>query len=131
MNCPSEVEVQGQDHRFIYAKDHSNCHKPGKYAERPKAERPKDKFAAIKARRCSKLRITEIDIAKRIIASARWSRSKAEAEGSISKRRENRWYICENCSSGKAKIYHVTTLSQEKYADKFESSLRWGYDNVA
>ena len=123
--------IEDADHRLSLAKDRSKRLKPGKYQARPKAERPKDKLAAIKAERCVKKKITDIDIAKSIITSARWSRAAAAAEGRISKRREDRWYICESCSHGKAKIYHVTTLSEKAYADKFEASLRGEYTLAA
>ena len=123
--------IEDADHRLSLAKDRSKRAKPGKYQARPKADRPKDKLAAIKAERCDKKKITDIDIAKSIITSARWSRAAAAAEGRISKRREDRWYICESCSHGKAKIYHVTTLSEKAYADKFEASLRGEYTLAA
>ena len=117
-------------HRLYLAKDRSKASTPGKYHARPKADRPKDKLAEIKAERCDKMKISDIDIAKSIITSARWSRAKAAAEGRISKRREDRWYICESCSHGKAKMYHVTTLSEKEYAEKFEATLR-GESSIA
>jgi hypothetical protein len=80
-------------------------------------------LAAIKAERCDKFKITDIDIAKSIVTSARWSRAAAAADGRTSKRMEDRWYICENCSHGKAKIYHVSKLSSAEYAAKFEASM--------
>lgn len=123
--------IEDADHRLSLAKDRSKRAKPGKYQARPKADRPKDKLAAIKAERCDKMKITDIDIAKSIITSARWSRAAAAADGRVSKRREDRWYICESCSHGKAKIYHVTTLSEKAYADKFEASLRGEYTLAA
>ena len=131
MKYNADVSIEDADHRLSLAKDRSKRSKPGKYQARPKADRPKDKLAAIKAERCVKMKITDIDIAKSIITSARWSRAAAAAEGRISKRREDRWYICESCSHGKAKIYHVTTLSEKAYADKFEASLRGEYTLAA
>jgi hypothetical protein len=127
----SDASIEDADHRLSLAKDRTKLSKPGKYNARPKADRPKDKLAALKAERCDKMKITDIDIAKSIITSARWSRAVAAAEGRISKRREDRWYICESCSHGKAKIYHVTTLSEKAYADKFEASLRGEYTLAA
>lgn len=127
----SDASIEDADHRLSLAKDRSKRTKPGKYNARPKADRPKDKLAALKAERCDKMKITDIDIAKSIITSARWSRAAAAAEGRTSKRREDRWYICESCSHGKAKIYHVTTLSEKAYADKFEASLRGEYTLAA
>ena len=127
----SDASIEDADHRLSLAKDRSKRSKPGKYNARPKADRPKDKLAALKAERCDKMKITDIDIAKSIITSARWSRAVAAAEGRISKRREDRWYICESCTHGKAKIYHVTTLSEKAYADKFEASLRGEYTLAA
>ena len=115
--------IDDAGHRLYLAKDRSKAATPGKYYARPKADRPKDKLAEIRSERCYKMKIADIDIAKSIITSARWSRAKAAAEGRISKRREDRWYICETCSHGKAKIYHVTTLSEAEYAAKFEASL--------
>lgn len=116
--------IEDADHRLYLAKDRTKVSKPGKYNDRTKADRPKDKLASLKAERCEKMKITDIDIAKSIISSARWSRATAAADGRISKRREDRWYICEHCSHGKAKIYHVTTLSEKEYAKKFQASLR-------
>jgi len=123
--------IEDAGRRLYLAKDRSKASTPGKYHARPKADRPKDKLASIKAERCDKMKITDIDIAKSIIKSARWSRSKAAAEGRVSKRREDRWYICESCSHGKAKIYHVTTLSEKDYATKFEASLRGEFSLAA
>ena len=116
--------IEDADHRLYLAKDRTKVSKPGKYNDRPKADRPKDKLAALKAERCEKKKITDIDIAKSIISSARWSRALAVTEGRMSRRREERWYMCEHCSHGKTKIYHVTTLSEKEYAEKFEASLR-------
>ena len=104
--------------------------RPGKYHQRAKADRPKDKLAALKAERCDKFKITDLDVAKKIISSARWSRAQAAAEGRISKRREDRWFVCENCS-GKAKIYHVTSLTEAEYSAKFEASKRGEYTLAA
>lgn len=115
--------IEDSDHRLYLAKVRMKDSKPGKYQDRPKADRPQDKLASAKAERCHKMKIADIDIAKSIITSARWSRANAAAEGRISKRREDRWYICESCSHGKAKIYHVTTLSEKEYATKFEASM--------
>jgi len=126
-----EGSIEDADHRLYLAKDRSKQSKAGKYQNRPKADRPKDKLAAIKAERCDKMKITDIDIAKSIITSARWARAVAVSEGRTSKRREDRWYICESCSHGKAKLYHVTTLSEKAYADKFEASLRGEYTIAA
>ena len=123
--------IEDADHRLYLAKDRTKVLKPGKYLNRAKEDRPKDKLASIKAERCEKMKIADISIAKSIITSARWSRSTAAAEGRISKRREDRWYICESCSHGKAKIYHVTTLSEKEYAEKFEASLRGGFSLAA
>jgi hypothetical protein len=123
--------IEDAGRRLYLAKDRSKASTPGKYHARPKADRPKDKLASIKAERCEKMKIADISIAKSIITSARWSRAAAAAEGRISKRREDRWYICESCSHGKAKIYHVTTLSEKAYADKFEASLRGEYTLAA
>ena len=127
----SEDSIENNDHRLYLAKDRTKKSQPGKYKNRPKADRPKDKLAAIKAERCDKMKITDIDIAKSIITSARWARAVAASEGRTSKRREDRWYVCESCSHGKAKIYHVTTLSEKAYADKFEASLRGEYTLAA
>lgn len=123
--------INDDDHRMYLAKDRSKAVTPGKYYARTKADRPKDKLAEIKAERCDKMKIADIEIAKSIITSARWSRAKAAAEGRTSKRREDRWYICESCSHGKVKIYHVTTLSEAEYAAKFEASIRGEYTLAA
>jgi hypothetical protein len=122
--------IEDAGRRLYLAKDRSKASTPGKYHARPKADRPKDKLASIKAERCDKMKITDIDIAKSIIKSARWSRSKAAAEGRVSKRREDRWFVCENCS-GKAKIYHVTSLTEAEYSAKFEASKRGEYTLAA
>jgi hypothetical protein len=114
--------IEDSDHRLYLAKVRIKDAKPGKYQDRPKSDRPTDKLAAIKAERCGKFKITDIDIAKSIVTSARWSRAAAAADGRTSKRMEDRWYICENCSHGKAKIYHVSKLSSAEYAAKFEAS---------
>jgi hypothetical protein len=127
-----EMTMDDRGHKMALVKDRSQDSKPGKYLARPKAERPKDKLAEAKAQRCQKMKIRSIDVAKSIISSARWSRAKAAAEGRVSKRREDRWYLCEVCGSGaKTKIYHVTTLSEKEYAEKFEASTRLEYTLAA
>jgi len=120
----SDGSIEDSDRRLYLAKDRSKVSKPGKYNNRAKADRPKDKLAEVKAERCRKMKISSIDIAKSIITSARWSRAKAAAEGRTSKRLEDRWYLCEVCGNGnkKAKIYHVTRLTEKEYAAKFEAS---------
>ena len=118
-----EVDEPKWDRRFAVAKDKSHKRSPGKFIDRSKDDRPKDKLAALKAGRCGKFKITDLDVAKKIISSARWARAQAAADGRISKRREDRWFVCENCS-GKAKIYHVTSLSEAEYSAKFEASKR-------
>ena len=124
--------IDDSDHRLYLAKDRSKAAKPGKYHQRAKADRPKDKLAEFKADRCRKMKITSIDIAKSIITSARRSRAKAAAEGRKSKRLEDRWYLCEVCGTGtKAKIWHVTRLTEKEYAEKFEASLEGGFSLAA
>ena len=135
-----DVDEPKWDRRFAVAKDKSHKRSPGKFINRSKADRPKDKLAALKAERCDKFKITDptigeieitvMDVAKKIISSARWSRAQAAAEGRISKRREDRWFVCENCS-GKAKIYHVTSLTEAEYSAKFEASKRGEYTLAA
>ena len=125
-----DVDEPKWDRRFAVAKDKSHKRSPGKFINRSKADRPKDKLAALKAERCDKFKITDLDVAKKIISSARWSRAQAAAEGRISKRREDRWFVCENCS-GKAKIYHVTSLTEAEYSAKFEASKRGEYTLAA
>jgi len=108
--------IDDSDHRLYLAKDRTKAAKPGKYQQRAKADRPKDKLAEAKTERCHKMKISSIEIAKSIIASARWSRAKAAAEGRTSKRLEDRWYLCDTCSGGakKAKIYHGTRLNRQR-----------------
>jgi hypothetical protein len=125
--------IDDSDHRLYLAKDRTKAAKPGKYQQRAKADRPKDKLADAKTERCHKMKISSIEIAKSIIASARWSRAKAAAEGRTSKRLEDRWYLCDTCSGGakKAKIYHVTRLTDKEYAEKFEASMTGGFSLAA
>lgn len=131
MKYDLDESIEDSDHRLYLAKDRTKVSKPGKYHARPKAERPVDKLASLKAKRCEKLKITDIELAKSIIKNARWSRSVAMAQGRTSKRREERWYFCENCSQGRAKIYHVTTLTDEEYAEMFAASLRGEFSLAA
>jgi hypothetical protein len=127
-----EMTMDDRGHKMALVKDRSQYSKPGKYLARPKAERPKDKLAEAKAGRCQKMKITSIDIAKSIITSARRSRAKAAAEGRMSKRLEDRWYLCEVCGTGtKAKIWHVTRLTEKEYSEKFEASLEGGFSLAA
>jgi hypothetical protein len=132
MYYTEEMTMDVRGHKMALVKDRSQYSKPGKYLARPKAERPKDKLAEAKAERCQKMKIRSIDVAKSIISSARWSRAKAAAEGRVSKRREDRWYLCEVCGTGtKAKIWHVTRLTEKEYAEKFEASLEGGFSLAA
>jgi hypothetical protein len=128
-----EETIYDGGHRLYLAKVRTKDLKPGKYHQRAKADRPKDRLAEAKTERCQKMKISSIDIAKSIIASARWSRAKAAAEGRTSKRLEDRWYLCDTCSGGtkKAKIYHVTRLTDKEYAEKFEASIRGGFSLAA
>jgi len=133
MYYKEEETIDDGGHRLYLAKVRTKGSKPGKYDQRAKADRPQDKLAKAKTERCQKMKISSIDIAKSIIASARWSRAKAAAEGRTSKRLEDRWYLCDTCSGGtkKAKIYHVTRLTEKEYAEKFEASLSGGFSLAA
>jgi len=119
-----DVRIPDADRKLVHLKDRSRKAKPGKFSARAKADRPVDKLALVKAQRCKKKKITSIDIAKEIVSSARWARAKAAAEGRTSKRREDRWYICTNCSHGKTSIIHVASISEDEYNAKFEASKR-------
>ena len=67
--------IDDSDRRLYLAKDRTKAAKPGKYQQRAKADRPKDKLADAKTERCHKMKISSIEIAKSINASARWSRA--------------------------------------------------------
>jgi hypothetical protein len=133
MYYKEEETINDGGHRLYLAKVRTKDSKPGKYHQRTKADRPKDKLAEAKTERCQKMKIRSIEIAKSIIASARWARAKAAAEGRTSKRLEDRWYLCDTCSGGtkKVKIYHVTRLTDKEYSEKFEASIRGGFSLAA
>ena len=126
-----DVRIDDADKKLVYLKDRSRKAKPGKFSARAKADRPIDKLAVLKAQRCKKKKITNVEIAKEIVASARRSRAKAAAEGRISNRRENRWYICHACSHGKVTIMHVSSISEDEYNAKFEASINGTFSHAA
>lgn len=126
-NTDTDLVVDYRDHKLALVKDRSRRVTPGKFSARSKADRPQDKLAAIRAQRCDKFKITDPEIAKEIVAIARNKRAKALAEGRTPKRLEDRWYLCDTCTHGKTKIYHVSKLSAGAYAAKFEESKREDY----
>ena len=127
MFSDDEDPLEDLDHRFALVRDRSTTVRPGKYLARPKVDQPRHKFSKEVRKRCKKFPIRDIEVAKSIVKKARANRKKAQAEDRISRRTEDRYYICETCSRNKARIYHTTSISDQEYAAKFEASKRGEY----
>lgn len=124
MKYENEVSIDDADHKLLLVKDRSNRAKAGKYANRPKTEKPKNGLVALHQEECKKEPIRDIAICKRRIAQARFTRRAAEAEGRATHRLEQRYYLCNKHS---APQYHLTKLAIEDYAEKVATFAGKGY----
>jgi hypothetical protein len=118
MKHQSDINVDGSDHKLVYAKDRSNKSKPGKFSDRAKADKPKNRILERLNSGCKKESLRDIELCKRRISQARFSRRKAENEGRETRRMEVRYYLCNKHSVPQ---YHLTKLGESEFAAKLAS----------
>lgn len=124
MKYSSENSINDADHRLVYVKDRTQRSKPGKFANRTKADKPKNRGLAILEETCKKESIRDVEVAKLRISQARYSRKQAEALGRESRRGEKRYYLCDRHLVSQ---FHLTKQGEAEYGKKFEESTRKGY----
>jgi hypothetical protein len=124
MQYMQEVSIEDADHRLYLAKDRSKrSTKPGKFSARAKADKPKNRILERLDRECKKESIRDIELCKRRISQARFSRRKAEGEGRQTRRMEVRYYSCQRHSVPQ---WHLTKLGEAEYAMKVADFARVG-----
>jgi hypothetical protein len=118
MKYNSDNSVNDADHRLVYAKDRTQRSKPGKFSARTKSDKPKNWFVERLNSECKKESLRDIELCKRRISQARFSRRKAENEGRESRRMEVRYYLC---SKHLVPQYHLTKQGESEFAAKLAS----------
>lgn len=124
MKYSSENSINDADHRLVYAKDRTQRSKPGKFVDRAKADKPKNRGLAILEETCKKDSIRDIAVAKLRLSQACYTRKKAEALGRESRRAEKRYYLCDR---HEVPQFHLTKQGEPQYGKKFEASTGKGY----
>ena len=85
-----------------------------------------------RAKKCKKFDFTRIDLVKEAVMRANFARERALKDGVPTSRLEIRYYLCETCTSpGGVAIWHLTSLSESEYFEKFESSKGRVFINAA
>ena len=102
-------------------KDRSHERLEGKYANRVKGAKPKNRLVEVLEKRCQKKCFRSVDLVKVAVQKAERSRFRAEAEGRTTPRREVRWF---ECNSHGVKMYHLTSVDEADYIAKYEASKR-------
>ena len=118
MKYSSENSINDADHRLVYAKDRTQRTKPGKFSERVKADKPKNRIVERLNSECKKESLRDIELCKRRISQARFSRRKAENEGRETRRMEVRYYLC---TKHLVPQYHLTKQGESEFAAKLAS----------
>ena len=118
MKYSSDNSINDADHRLVHAKDRTQRSKPGKFSDRAKADKPKNRIVERLNSECKKESLRDIELCKRRISQARFSRRKAENEGRESRRMEVRYYLC---SKHSVPQYHLTKLGEAEFAAKLAS----------
>jgi hypothetical protein len=124
MKYEADISIDDCDHKLVNLKDRSNRSKPGKYAARPKTEKPRNSHFTKLEDECKKESIRDISVCKRRISQARYKRRLAEAEGRETRRQESRYYIC---YLHQVPQFHLTKLAEDEYNKKVASSARKEY----
>lgn len=119
MKYEADISINDCDQRLVNLKDRSNRSKPGKYAARPKTEKPRNSYFAKLEDECKKESIRDISVCKRRISQARYKRRKAEAEGRETHRQESRYYLCYR---HEVPQFHLTKLAEDEYNQKVANS---------
>ena len=118
MKYSSDNSISDADHRLVYAKDRTQRSKPGKFSARVKADKPKNRIVERLNSECKKESLRDIELCKRRISQARFSRRKAENEGRETRRMEVRYYLC---SKHSVPQYHLTKQGESEFAAKLAS----------
>lgn len=113
---------------FVLCKDRTQDRIQGKYAKRPKEQKPADKLAKTLAGRCEKKCFRSVDQVKLAVQRAEFARKRAEEEGRTTRRREIRWFECFNHTTT---MYHLTSVDEADYIARFEAGKRGEFTNVA
>jgi hypothetical protein len=124
MKHQNDISVDGSDHKLVYAKDRSQLSKPGKFSARAKADKPKNRILERLNQECKKESLRDIELCKRRISQARFSRRKAENEGRQTRRMEVRYYLC---TKHLVPQYHLTKQGESEFAAKQASFQEMGY----
>jgi hypothetical protein len=115
MKYNADASIEDAGHKLVHLKDRSSKSKPGKFSARAKADKPKNRIAERLNSECKKESLRDIELCKRRISQARFSRRKAENEGRESRRMEVRYYLCTKHSVPQ---YHLTKLGEAEFAAK-------------
>ena len=118
MKHQRDINVDGSDHKLVHLKDRSKKSKPGKFSARAKADKPKNRIVERLNSECKKESLRDIELCKRRISQARFSRRKAENEGRETRRMEVRYYLC---TKHTVPQYHLTKLGESEFAAKIAS----------
>jgi hypothetical protein len=118
MKYSSDNSINDADHRLVHAKDRTQRSKPGKFSAMSKADKPKNRIVERLNSECKKESLRDIELCKRRISQARFSRRKAENEGRESRRMEVRYYLC---SKHLVPQYHLTKQGESEFAAKLAS----------
>lgn len=101
---------------MVFCRDNSKRQMPGKYIQRPKALKPKDKLSLVLQKRCTKKGFRNREQAKSIVEKAKFSRLTSQIDGFTTTRKEIRMY---ECTCGR---WHVTSSTEQDYNAKYEAS---------
>jgi hypothetical protein len=118
MKYNADVSIEDAGHKLVHLKDRSKKSKPGKFSARAKADKPKNRIVERLNSECKKESLRDIELCKRRISQARFSRRKAENEGRETRRMEVRYYLCTKHSVPQ---YHLTKLGESEFAAKLAS----------
>ena len=115
MKYNADVSIEDAGHKLVHLKDRSKKSKPGKFSARAKADKPKNRILERLNSQCKKESLRDIELCKRRISQARFSRRKAENEGRETRRMEVRYYLC---TKHTVPQYHLTKLGEAECAAK-------------
>ena len=113
-----DESLENAGHKLVYLKDRTKKAKPGKFSARAKADKPKNRILERLNSECKKESLRDIELCKRRISQARFSRRKAENEGRETRRMEVRYYLC---TKHTVPQYHLTKLGESEFAAKIAS----------
>jgi hypothetical protein len=77
MKYNADASIEDAGHKLVHLKDRSKKSKPGKFSARAKADKPKNRILERLNSECKKESLRDIELCKRRISQARFSRRKA------------------------------------------------------